>query len=119
MNTSQERVPRSSRRTREAVRRLVNEFQTSGLPPGEFCRRHGLAPSTLRRNLRKQGVAQNKAAAGVRFVAVKLNGAPGPATPATAPAGLEVVLTGGRRIAVGPGFDVTTLGRLVRALEGL
>jgi transposase-like protein len=116
MNT-QGRVPRS-RRTREAVQRLVSDFQTSGMRPAEFCRRQGLAPSTLRRNLRKQGGAQNQAAAGVRFVAVKLNGAPGAATKETAPAGLEVVLTGGRRIAVGPGFDVTTLGRLVRALEG-
>ena len=118
MNTSQERVPRSRRRTREAVRRLVNEFQTSGLRPMEFCRRHGLAPSTLRRNLSKQGVAQRKAATGVRFVAVKLNGALAPAQTKDA-AGLEVLLAGGRRIAVGPGFDVTTLGQLVRALDGL
>jgi transposase-like protein len=118
MNTPQETVP-CRRRTREAVQRLVSEFQSSGLRPTEFCRRHGLAPGTLRRNLRKQGVAQNKAAAGVRFVAVKLNGAPGSATKETAPTGLEVVLAGGRRLAVEPGFDVTTLGRLVRALEGL
>jgi hypothetical protein len=32
---------------------------------------------------------------------------------------LEVVLAGGRRIGVAPGFDEGTLGRLVRALEGL
>jgi transposase-like protein len=118
MNTPQEMVHRR-RRTREAVQRLVSEFQTSGSRPSEFCRRHGLAPSTLRRNLRKQGVAQSKAAAGVRFVAVKLNGAQGPATKEAAAAGLEVLLAGGRRIAVGPGFDLATLGRLVRALEGL
>jgi hypothetical protein len=118
MNTPQERVP-GSRRTREAVRRLVNDFQTSGLRPMEFCRRHGLAPSTLRRHLRKPGGAQRKAAAGVRFVAVTLNGAPGPATKHAALAGLEVVLAGGRRIGVGPGFDERTLGRLVRALEGV
>jgi transposase-like protein len=79
MNTHQERVNRS-RRTREAVQRLVSEFETSGSRPSEFCRRHGLAPGTLRRNLRKKGVAQGKPATGVRFVAVKLNGVPGPAT---------------------------------------
>ena len=118
MNTPQGEAPRR-RRTREAVQRLVSDFQTSGLRPMEFCHRHGLAPSTLRRNLRKQAVAQNKAASRVRLVAVKLNGAPGAATKDTAPSGLEVVLAGGRRIAVGPGFDVTTLGRLVRALECL
>jgi hypothetical protein len=54
-------------------------------------------------------------------MAVKLNGAAPPAekAPTPAAAGLEVVLAGGRRIAVGPGFDVATLGQLVRALEGL
>ena len=52
-------------------------------------------------------------------MAVKLNGAPGPAKKEAAPAGLEVVLAGGRRIGVGPGFDEATLGRLVRALEAL
>jgi hypothetical protein len=34
-------------------------------------------------------------------------------------AALEVKLAGGRRIGVAPGFDELTLGRLVRALEGL
>jgi len=117
MNTPQEQAPGRGRRTREAVRRLVSDFETSGLRPMEFCRRHGLAPSTLRRNLRKPSGAQRPAAAGVRFVAVKLNGAPASAAPT--PAGLEVVLAGGRRIAVGPGFDAAALGQLVRALEGL
>ena len=118
MNTPQESIHRS-RRTREAVQRLVSEFQTSGLRPTEFCRRHGLAPSTLHRNLRKQGVAHRQAGAGVRFVAVTLNGAPGPAAEQAALAALEVKLAGGRRIGVAPGFDEVTLGRLVRALEGL
>ena len=118
MNTPQESIHRS-RRTREAVQRLVSEFQTSGLRPTEFCRRHGLAPSTLHRNLRKQGVAHRQTGAGIRFVAVKLNGAPGLAKKEAAPAGLEVVLAGGRRIGVGAGFDEATLGRVVHALEGL
>jgi hypothetical protein len=52
----------------------------------------------------------------MRLVAVKVTGAP---EPAAALAALEVVLAGGRRIGVGPGFDERTLGRLVRALEGL
>ena len=111
--------PVRSRRTREEVRQLVSAFQASGLRAREFCQQHGLALSTLRRHLRKQGGAQRKAAAGVRFVAVALNGAPAPAPKEAAPAGLEVVLAGGRRIAVGPGFDAATLGQLVRALEGL
>jgi hypothetical protein len=48
MNTPQEEAPRR-RRTREEVRQLVSAFQTSGLRAREFCQRHGLAPSTLRR----------------------------------------------------------------------
>jgi hypothetical protein len=80
---------------------LVSAFPTSGLHAQEFCQLHGLAPSTLRRNLKRAGAL------------------PAPAPQAPAPAGLEVVLAGGRRIAVGPGFDVATLGQLVRALEGL
>ena len=118
MNTSQEGTSRC-RRTREEVRQLVSAFQPSGLRAREFCQRHGLALSTLRRHLRKQRGAQSKAAAGVRFVAVALNGgAPAPAPKEAAPAGLEVMLAGGRRIAVAPGFDAATLGRLVRTLEG-
>jgi len=117
MNTPQEEAPRR-RRTREEVRQLVSAFQTSGLRAREFCQRHGLAPSTLRRNLQRAGALPAPAPPGVRFVAVNVNGMVPPAPPA-APAGLEVVLAGGRRIAVGPGFDVATLGRLVRALEGL
>ena len=53
------------------------------------------------------------------MVAVKVTGAPEPAAPPAALAALEVVLAGGRRIGVAPGFDEPTLGRLVRALEGL
>jgi hypothetical protein len=98
---------------------LVSAFQTSGLRAREFCQRHGLAPSTLRRNVKRAGANRAPAQPGVRFVAVKLNGAAAASKPAPAPAGLEVVLAGGRRLAVGPGFDVATLGHLVRALEGL
>ena len=117
MNTPQERVSRR-RRTREAVQRLVSEFQTSGSRPSEFCRRHGLAPSTLRRNLKRPPRGSAPVQPAIRFVAVNVNGA-APASPkVTPPAGLEVVLAGGRRIAVTPGFDLATLGRLVHALEG-
>jgi hypothetical protein len=97
----------------------VSAFLASGLRARAFCPQHGLALSTLRRHLRKQGGAQTKAAAGVCFVAVALNGAPAPAPKQAAAVGLEVVLAGGRCIAVGPGFDAATLGRLERTLEGL
>jgi transposase-like protein len=120
MNTSQEGTSRR-RRTREEVRQLVSAVQTSGWRARGFCQRHGLAPSTLRRNLKRAGAGRAPAPPGVRFMAVKLNGAAPPAekAPTPAAAGLEVVLAGGRRIAVGPAFDAATLGQLVRALEGL
>ena len=118
MNTSQEGTTRR-RRTSEEVRQLVSAFPTSGLRAREFCQRHGLASSTLRRNLQRAGAGRAPAQPTVRFVAVKLNGAAPASKTAPAAAGLEVVLAGGRRIAVGPGFDAATLGHLVRALEGL
>jgi hypothetical protein len=98
---------------------LVSAFPASGLGAREFCQRHGLALSTLRRNLKRQREAQGQTEPGVRLVAVKLEGRPGPAAPPAAHAALEVVLAGGRRIGVGPGFDERTLGRLLRALEGM
>jgi transposase len=118
MNTLQEEAPRR-RRTREEVRQLVRAFQTSGLRAREFCQRHGLAPSTLRRHLQRAARASAPGQSpAVRFVALKVNGA-APASPPAPAAGLEVVLAGSRRIGVAPGFDERTLGRLVRALEGL
>jgi|GEM_PF-1024692 len=120
MNTSPEGTLRR-RRSSEAVRQLVRAFPTSGLGAQAFCQRHGLAPSTLRRNLKRAGAGRAPAPPAVRFVALKLNGAAPSAeqAPTLAAAGLEVVLAGGRRIAVAPAFDVATLGQLVRALEGL
>jgi transposase-like protein len=118
MNTHQEGTIRS-RRTGEEVRQLVSAFQASGLRASEFCRRHGLALSTLRRNLKRQRGAQGQPEAGVRFVAVKVKGTPRPAAPGAGAPALEVILAGGRRLGVAPGFDGVTLGRLVRVLEGL
>jgi transposase-like protein len=120
MNSSQGTAARR-RRTREEVGRLVSQFLASGLSAAEFCRSAGLAPSTLRRRLNKQRATQGKPVAGVRLLAVKLNGAQGrPAkTEAGAfpPAALEVRLGSGRCIGVAPGFDGTTLSRLVQLLE--
>jgi transposase len=118
MNIQQEGAVRS-RRTRQEVRQLVSAFPASGLGAREFCQRHGLALSTLRRNLKRQRQAQGRAEPGVRLVAVKLKATPESTAPPAALAALEVVLAGGRRIGVAPGFDEVTLGRLVRALEGL
>jgi hypothetical protein len=115
MNIQQAGAVRS-RRTRQEVQQLVSAFPASGLGAREFCQRQGLALSTLRRNLKRQRQAQGPPETGVRLVAVKVKAMPEPAAPRAA---LEVVLAGGRRIGVAPGFDEGTLGRLVRVLEGL
>ena len=107
------------RRTGEEVSRLVNEFRARGLRAEAFCRQHGLAVSTLRRRLKRAARPAGPGDAGVRLVAVKLNGALRSVDPKEGPAALEVRVAGGRRIGVAPGFDAATLGRWVRALEGL
>ncbi len=42
------------RRGRAEIARLAGSYPTSGLGRSEFCRRHGLALSTLNRYLKKQ-----------------------------------------------------------------
>jgi hypothetical protein len=51
-------VPGRKRRSGEEIKRLVLEFEASGLRQNEFCRNHGLALSTLQRQLRKRRVDQ-------------------------------------------------------------
>ena len=78
----------------------------------EFCQKHGLALSTLARYRRRREPGQEEGAGPSRWLAVELAGA----HPADA-SGLAVVLTGGRRIEVGRGFDALTLQQLLSLLE--
>ena len=78
----------------------------------EFCQKHGLALSTLARYRRRREQGQDRGAGPSRWLTVELSGA----HPAGA-SGLAVVLTGGRRIEVGRGFDAQTLQQLVSLLE--
>jgi catalase (peroxidase I) len=117
MNENQE-VPARKRRSSEEVKRLVLEFEASGLRPNDFCRNRGMALSTLRRHLKKRGSGEGGAKTGSRLVAVELakwerN------TNSRAASALEVVLSGGRRIEVRREFDSATLARVVKVLEGL
>ena len=91
---------------------MVVEYGTSGMSRVEFCQKHGLALSTLARYQRRRKQAQDEDAGRSRWLAVELSGA----HPAGA-SGLAVVLTGGRRIEVGRGFDAKTLEQLVSLLE--
>ncbi len=92
------------------------EFEASGLRQNEFCRNHGLALSTLQRQLKRRRLDKREAKEGVRFVAVELprkecNGN------SRSNSALEVVLSRGRRIEVRPGFDAPTLAGLIAVLE--
>jgi hypothetical protein len=91
---------------------LVVEYETGGMSREEYCRKHGLALSTLARYLRRREQVAGEGAGPSRWLAVELSGA----HPAGA-SGLAVVLTGGRRIEVGRGFDAQTLVQLVSLLE--
>jgi hypothetical protein len=104
------------RRSRQEIKRLVREFESSGLRRSEFCHQHHLALGTLQRGLRKRrmevdGQSESKRLVEVKMAGVQRNGS-GPGT-----CSLEVVLAEGRRIEVGRDFDGETLARLIRTLE--
>ena len=117
MNENQE-VGGRKRRSSEEVKRLVVEFEASGLRRDEFCRTRGMALSTLRRHLKKHGAGEAAVKRGGGLVAVELSGEDPKSNPQTDCA-LEVVLSRGRRIEVRREFDSATLGRVVKVLEGL
>ena len=100
------------RRSRAEAEQLVVEYEASGMSREEFCRKHGLALSTLARYQRRREQGQVEGAGPSRWLAVELSGA----HPEGA-SGLAVVLTGGRRIEVRRGFDAQTLRQLVSLLE--
>ena len=114
--TENQEVSGRKRRSREEIKRLVVEFEASGLRQNEFCRNHGLALSTLQRQLKKRRLGNGSAKEGSRLVAVDLarKNRDENSRPACA---LEVVLCGGRSIKVRPDFDSETLERLVSVLE--
>jgi len=114
--TGNQEVLGPRRRSSEEVKRLVLEFEASGLRQNEFCRKHGLALSTLRRQLKKRRPDKAEPKQGGRLVAVELakKGWDENSRPACA---LEVVLPRGRGIHVWPEFDSDTLERLLSVLE--
>ena len=117
MNEDQE-VGARKRRSSEEVKRLVVEFEASGLRRNDFCRTRGIALSTLRRHLKAHGSGGGGVKTGSRLVAVELSRQDKDRNARTACA-LEVVLSSGLRIEVRREFDSATLGRVVKVLEGL
>lgn len=103
------------RRSRSEVEQLVAEYEASGLGRVEFCRTHALSLSTLNRYCKRRQ-AHGEAAGVGPWVAVELSGS-SRATGAGGAAGLTVILSSGRRIDIGRGFDAETLDRLIEQLE--
>ena len=103
---------------------LIKDFRRSGLTHTEFCRRRELSLHTFRKRLYGQkalapAVGRKRdpvPVARTRFLPVELepDGEPPPG-PLADP--LAILLPGGRRIAVGKGFDPETLRRLIDAIE--
>lgn len=100
-------------RSRQEADQLAAEYEVSGLSRVEFCRRKQVAMKTLARYVaryRKQRQSAGEPAK-ARWVAVELGGQRGDGGE------LAVVLPGGRRIEVKPGFNSQALRELVCLLE--
>lgn len=124
MNEHEAGLLRGPYRTRAEADELVTEYLAGGLSREQFCRGKDLPVKTLERYVtryRRQrsgsgaqvegGVKAAGAGEGPRFVAVEVAGQDAGGRT------LAVLLTGGRRVEVGRGFDEETLRRLVAALE--
>src|SRR4051794_39112706 len=109
---------------------LCREWRDSGLTQPDFCRLRGVPLHTFRRRLYRPADGPDVDAtrpaappAGDRapaFLAVRVVGddRPSPASgPLPTPGAVEVILGGGRRIVIPPGFDAGTLLRVIAALE--
>ena len=119
--SSQSEHPSRHRRSRAEVAELVAAFERSGLNRTEYCRQHGLSLSSLKRYSKRMGKGRGWSdqsectAPAVSLIPVEvLDDRPG-AQQAWQTA-LFVVLSGGRRIGVGAGFDGATLRRLIAVL---
>lgn len=107
------------RRSRAEAARLVSEFEQSGLRRKEFCSAHGLSIHTLdawRRRIASSGSGEEIVP--VEIVETRRAGTSSLGASSAVPNGqFRVVLAGGLRIEVEPGFDAIELRRLIMALD--
>ena len=97
-------------RKEQQWRRWIHQWQQSRLSVRDFCARYDLAEPTFyawRRAL------QQRDAAATAFVPVRVLPDEAPA----AAGSVEVVVAGGRRVRIAPGFDPATLRQLLAVLE--
>lgn len=107
------------RRSRAESERLVSEFEQSGLKRKEFCLAHGLSVHTLdawRRRIASSGSGDEIVP--VEIVEGRRVGMSSLPPASMAPNGqFRVLLAGGLRVEVEPGFDAAELRRLIMALN--
>jgi hypothetical protein len=96
-------------------RRALREWRKTGLSIRDFCRKEGLAEGNF---YAWRSTIARRDAEKAAFVPVQV------VPDTTMPTGshheltaLELILAGGRRLRVGPGFDATTLQRLLPLVE--
>lgn len=108
---------RRRRRSRAEAEQLVREYEASGLTRESFCAERGVSVTALDKYRRRH--RDGTSAATGQLVAVELVRGLGETaqTAAERSGALLVELRKGRRIAVGRGFDATTLERLLTVLE--
>ena len=113
------------RQTTEEARwhAAIVDFRRSGLTQSEFCQRRGLPLHTFRRRLYARPAPEADlpaTAAGPpdapRFLPVTLVPERSIPTPSATSDPLVLILDGGTRLAVAPGFDPETLRRLLDVL---
>jgi transposase-like protein len=96
-------------------RRAVRQWRKSGLSIRDFCRQEGLPEGNF--YAWRRTIAQRDAEK-VAFVPVQVIAGPTiPTRTEDAVAALELILPGGRRLCIAPGFDAATLQRLLPLVE--
>jgi hypothetical protein len=115
---------------------LIDQWRASGLSLPAFCSRHGLKRGTMQNWVYKPSLKRAVDEARRQAGAAETPHLDPPSLPQPSPAflpiriaevvatssvpdrtGVEVVLTAGRRIVLGAGFDPETLRRVIAVLE--
>jgi len=106
---------RPEQRRREQWARLVKEHEASGQSQRAFCAERGIGQSTLRYWCRrlKEDARSGERGAGARLVPVRVR----EQAPVEGVSGVSLVAGNGVRIELAPGFDATTLERVLATLR--
>lgn len=110
-------IQKPERRAPEQWAVLVKEYEASGQSQRGFCAERGIGQSSLRywRRRLQENMPGSGTTCGARLVPVSLC----EERPAYAGSGLTLVARNGLRIEVLPGFDVTTLERVLATLDAV